>query len=693
MNEQLLLRAETESLAGTVLLVSAVSFYRLTVNGQFVAFGPARTAKGYARVDEISLEKYETSSDINVIEILVAGYYCCSLATVRQPSFVVAELRRGEEVLLCTGKDLEGFRFCHRVRAVERYSAQRHFGEVWDYTEQNPYSPAYRVNLTPVEAPQYLPRRVPYPTYEIQAAEGFASRGRFRYEEARPCRQTRASFPINERWGGYGEEEIPVKPYRWIQKQQMEKKEGRGSFPVTLGEGEYITVDLGRIECGFLSMIAEAEEDADVVLGFAELCDPDVPLGFNEICEPGTCAFTNINAQNVIEYFLPRGKEICAESFEPYTCRIAVIMVKKGKLRLSSFYVRTFEYPRDRLLDHPVQDPKLREISEAAKTTFVHNAVDLYTDCPSRERAGWLCDSFFTGRAEYFLTGSTVVEDAFLENYRLYQNEGEFPEGALPMCYPADFQDDNKFIPQWMMWYVIEVGEYLTLRNPKAGRELFRDSVYGIMKMLERYENEDGLLEDLPSWNFVEWSTANKWVQNVNYPSNFLYAEMLRAIGNTYDEPSLLRKAERVAKTTRERSFDGEVFIDNALRGEDGVLRNTRNSSEAGQYYAILFGGVELNASPYERLREHIQNSFATFDKTDRAFVPVNAFIGFYLRIAALMMLGEREVLSQDLKRFFGGMVASTGTLWEYKTQIGSHDHGFAAFAALAIGFVEKSEK
>ena len=679
LNEQLLLRAEVSDLRDTVLLLSACSFYRLSVNGRFVAFGPARTAKGYGRVDELPLGDLDSGAGHNVIEILVAGYYCRSLSTALQPSFVVAELRRGEEVLLCTGRDFEGYRFCHRLQKVERYSCQRHFGEVWDFRREDPYGDADRVTLVPVEAPVYLPRRVPYPTYEIQPAEGYASRGVFRYEESLPCRLTRSSFRINERWGRYEEDEIAYKPYRWIQKQQMDKVTDGGAFPVLLREGEYVTVDLGRIETGFLSLSVQAEEESDLVVGFTELCEPDA------------FAFTNINSQNVLEYILPVGKKILAESFEPYTCRIAVILVKRGAARLDSFSVRRFEFPRERLIPREVADPELRAINEAAYSTFAHNAVDLYTDCPSRERAGWLCDSFFTGRVEYFLTGKTVIEDAFLENFRLYRNEGEIPEGALPMCYPADFQDDNKFIPQWNMWYVIEVCEYLTQRNPAADREEFRESVYGILRMLESCENADGLLEDLPSWNFVEWSDANKWVMNVNYPSNFLYAEVLRAMAGAYDEPQLLEKAARVARVAREQSFDGEVFIDNAQRGEDGVLRNTRNSSEAGQYYAILFGDVPLGEEKYAKLREYVGNHFSTFDTEGRGFVPVNAFIGLYLRIAALMKLGERELLREDLKDFFGGMVASTGTLWEYKTRVGSHDHGFASFAALAIDFVEKN--
>jgi len=446
--------------------------------------------------------------------------------------------------------------------------------------------------------------------------------------------------------------------------------------------GDYVIVDLGRIETGFLTVNMTAHAHSEVVLGFSEAC-------FEADFE-----FTNINSQNVIEYFVEEGMSVSAESFEPYTCRFAIIMVRNGAVTLEGYSVRTLEYPMWDIIERSYKDPELRAIYRAAERTFAHNAVDIYTDCPSRERAGWLCDSFFTGRAEYFLTGKTLVEDAFLENYRLFENDGSLPEGAIPMCYPSDFHDNNKFIPQWAMWYVLEVKEYLTERNTAVDKELFKKSVMGIVKFLERYENKDGLLQNLPSWNFVEWSTANEWVHDVNYPTNFLYAEVLRSAYALYGDESLLKKAERVAAVTAERSFDGEVFIDNAVL-TDGVLVNTRNSSEAGQYYAILFGDFDINDEKYAKLKAHICNGFAELDISDRGYVPVNAFIGFYVKMCAMMKLGWFDMLEDDIKSFFGGMEEATGTLWEYRytQRKGSYDHGFASFVAIAIGEIEKNKK
>ena len=676
LNYPLTLCATAGSLKDTKIYISAFSFYRLYVNGKFVCAGPARTAKGYARVDEIELDKYNIGRE-NTIEIQTVGYNCGSLSTARQTSFVACELRRGDEVLLCTGRDFEGYCDCRRVQKVERYSAQRHFGEIWRVLGGDFRARSQKVELCAAEnTPKYLERHVPMPTFERVNAEEFASRGSFEFDATLPCRPTRSSFYISEAWGRYEEDEIAAKPFRWIQQQAKTKISDSGKFPIVLREGEYVTVDMSRIECGYICIDGKAMVDSDIVVGYSELCEPD------------NFAFTDINCHNVIEYFVEGGVEFSHQSFEPYTCRVAIIMARGGEVRIDRFAICRYEFDRSRFIGREVRDGALANIYSAAEATFAHNAVDIYSDCPSRERAGWLCDSYFTGRAEYFLTGKSVIEDAFLENYRLYESDGTFPEGILPMCYPSDAHEGNKFIPQWDMWYVLEVKEYLTERNKSVDKELFRKSVCGIVEFLEKYENADGLLQNLPSWNFVEWSSANDWVQDVNYPTNFLYAEVLRAAGELYGRTDWLEKAERVAVKACELSFDGEVFIDNATL-TDGKLVNTKNSSEAGQYYAILFGAFDINDEKYAKLKSHIFENFKSFDTEGRGFVPVNAFIGFYLKMCALMKMGERELLEKVVKDFFGGMVESTGTLWEYAQRRGSHDHGFASFAAIAIDFIE----
>ncbi len=677
MNVHLTLRARVDSLEGTKLCISAFSFYRLWVNGEFVFFGPTRAAVGYARVNELDLGAYNKDGG-NELKIEVVGYNCSSLTTVNQPSFVIAELRRGDDVLLATGRDFEGFITGRKIQKVERYSVQRHFEELWDMTV-DAYSDDKRVKLTRSENdPVFLSNSAPAPYCADVAAKEIFSVGEFTFDESLPVRMNRYSWKtVDLEWGKFDESEIELFPHRWIQQQSYTIKQRGGKLPLTLREGEYALIDMGMIYAGFITFSAEALESTDLIIGYSELCESE------------NFEFSNINCQNVFEYFLPEGFSDPLMSFEPYTCKTAVVMVKKGALKLNYFGMKTFEFDTANIIKREIRDPELKKIYDAAIRTFCHNIVDIYMDCPSRERAGWLGDSFFIGKVEHFLTGKSAVEDIFLENYRLCKTK-RLPKGVLPECYPSDFE--GNFIPQWNLWYILEVCEYLEKRNTSVDKEIFRESVYGILDFFAKYENENGMAQNLPSWNFVEWSKANEWVQDLSYPTNFLYAEAMRQTGRIFGDDALIEKSDKLRAITRELSFNGEIFIDNAVLDENKVLRNTENFSEAGQYYAILFGDVNFNEQKYAKLKEHILNNFSAFDPEAENFVPVNVFIGFLLKLLVFMDYGMMGLLRETIKSFFGPMVDATGTIWEYKfkQRKGSYDHGFSSLASIVAYELDK---
>lgn len=677
LNYQLIVSAEADSLKGAKIYLTAVSFYRLWVNGEIAFFGPARAAKGFARVDIVDLDKY-AKEGTNRIAIEVAGYACGSLATVRQPSFVQAEVRVGDEVLLATGEDFCGYRNVQRLQKVERFSVQRHFGEIWDMRKAA-FCEADKVELEIVDTKLSFLPATPAPCADIFDIDGYASSGRFCFDENKPYRPNRYSWAsISKEWGVFPKEEVVSRPFEWIGRQATEKMKGEGELPIKLREGEYAIVDMGKIYAGFLRLSVEALLESTVVVAFSELCTAD------------EFEFSNINCQNVIEYYLPENSGHKLESFEPYTFRYAIVTVKSGEVQLSSFGIRKWEFDTSVVIPREIKDPELKRIYDASIRTFAHNAVDIYMDCPSRERAGWLCDSLFTARMEYFFTGDTKVEDAFLENYRSYR--GNTLGGLVPECYPGDIEDYT--IPQWNMWYVLESYEYLTERKPSADKEAFRESLFNVMNYFKDYENADGLLEKLPGWNFVEWSSANDWVHDVNYPTNFLYAEALERMGKLYGEQDMIEKAERVRKATIEQSFNGEFFMDQAVRDENGKLSLTGNFSEAGQYYAILFGKVDIYDPKYARLKECVMNEFSEFSPELTNFVSVDCMPGYYLKMWSLMELKWLDILERSIKNFFGGMVDLTGTIWEYKPirRKGSYDHGFASYVALAAYIVDSNK-
>lgn len=58
---------------------------------------------------------------------------------------------------------------------------------------------------------------------------------------------------------------------------------------------------------------------------------------------------------------------------------------------------------------------------------------------------------------------------------------------------------------------------------------------------------------------------------------------------------------------------------------------------------------------------------------------PAAPFIGYYLRLEILNQNGYKEEVVKNIKDYFTEMVEETGTLWEYKHNKASCNHGFAS--------------
>lgn len=684
MNVYAVFRTEIRNSEDLELHIAGTVFYRVHVNGRFAGFGPARTAWRYVREDIFRLDRYmiagEEKSEITVEAM---GYGCHSLSTVWQPSCLLAEVQSQGNVLAYTGKDFEGYLPDCRIQKAERYSGHRHFCEIWDYRTCKPLTDAeYQaaVTISP-DMPDVLDRRVPYPKYDDISLKQICCCGTYAFDESLSYVESRYPEGYPEWWGRFDRKEIPCHPYKWLQRQRQTITARDKSLPLLLKKGEYVVCDFRQIEVGFLKLHMESAAESDIVIGFSEYYQGEA------------FRLPNMDANNVMECLLAKGDSREFLSFEPYAFRYVMIAVKEGCITLGGAGVLTYMFDDSGIVCPECENQVLQSVLHAAVRTFAHNAVDLYTDCPSRERAGWLCDSYFTARAEYAMTGKTVIEDAFLENYRLYKNRGDLPEGMLPEAYPSDIRPGGEFIPQWALWYILEVEEYVHVRGYEDMAESFRQSIYGLLRFFKQYENDEGLLERLPSRNFVEWSRANEWTRDVNYPTNFLYAKALKSVYRLYGDEEWRMHSEQVRRAAVEQSFNGYYFVDHALRNKDGMLEVQTDASEACQYYAVLFAGIDIEEAKYNSLKTLILDVFAP----DRNGVmpeieEVNAFIGAYLRMEVLLKMNEYKLLLRDIEGFFGKMAEYTGTLWENCQFEGSYDHGFASYSFVAVCEAQKGK-
>ncbi len=676
-------------LLSPVLSLAGCASYVVAVNGSFVAYGPARSGAGYYRVDQIALSKYCSGSESVILSVRVAGYYARGFAGVCAPSFLCAEVTDGDRVIACTAADGSGgftaYAVEERVRLVPRYSYQRPFIEEYVL---GPGAFGYEnggegrtVGLSDVGDRSFLVRTQPYGEYPVILPIGEIGEGVVGCDDSRPVYTDRSIACAGRpdlRPGfcdGFREEELVSQVCRDVSRMTFRRTSSffcRSAQSMDLAPDGYADIDLGRDYAGILDFTVESATGCELYLLFDEFFG-----------EEGTLNPFRMSTCNVLHYRMAAGKYHIYTT-EPYCMRALRIAVRYGKATVRGMKMFKIAYP-SRLIRarYCGGDEGMQKIYDAALETFAANAVDIYMDCPSRERAGWLCDSFFTARVEKVLTGGSRVERAFLENFLMPDRFGEetyLPKGMLPMCYPADTWDGNQYIPNWAMWYVLELEEY---RARSGDEELIgqaRERMYGLLSWFRGYENADGLLESLPGWVFVEWSRANELVQDVNFPTNMLYASMKEALGRLYGDADLMREASELRERIRALSRTGSGFYADNMQRRNGVLENTGICTEACQYYAFFCGVAtpEQDAELWVRLRDEF-GSVRTETGAYPEVAPANAFIGNYLRLELLQRYGETERMLEDIRGFFLPMAEKTGTLWENMTPTASCNHGFAS--------------
>nr|WP_308628901.1 hypothetical protein [uncultured Eisenbergiella sp.] len=659
-----------------VLSIASSGIYRACLNGDFLGHGPARAAHGYFRVDRIGIPVNQLQKD-NILTIEVLSFCVNSFYIPDQPGFLQAELRCEDKILRFT--DTEGTFQAHllkeRRQRVQRYSFQRPFIEAFrlekGFDDWKKGLAASGEPLCRQEEKRLLERRVPWPLFPVRPLSRILAGGTFASGRTElPIWKDRALFEIGDTIRGFPIEELEEKVSVIL--------DGCSTLtltpeerPVCLSDGQplldhtFFIADAGRNTTGFIGISLECTQTSQVY------------ITFDEVLLNGDVSYNRMSCVNAISLDLKPGSYVL-ETIQPYTCRYMKPMVFSGGVTIRDMYIRELKNPDVCRASFSSGDEALNRIYEAGRETFAQNALDVYMDCPSRERAGWLCDSFFTARTEMDLTGNHLVEDNFLENYLLPEHFQHLPQGMVPMCYPSD-HTDGVYIANWALWFILELYEY-RFRSPGSSLiPALEKRVDGILSFLAPLENEDGLLEDVPGWVFVEWSKANELTDGVNYPSNMLYSAALLAAASLYQKEEYREKGVRIRRLIQEQSYDGRWFCDHALR-VNGKLVRQPDATEVCQYYAFFFGIAQKKE--YPALYSCLMDEFGP-DRESRGLHPdiwpANAFIGNYLRMELLSQAGRPAQLLREAREYFDYMALKTGTLWENTGDYASCNHGFAS--------------
>lgn len=680
-------RAELGARRGATLRIAAAQAYRVWVNGSLAGRGPARTAHGHARVDEWPVQADAAGVLQLVIEVMEygVGTFC----STNEPAFCCAELVAGKNMIAWTAPRDGGFIAEHRterVQRVERYSYQRAFVEAYTVAAAglpwtaSDYTAARPVSLARVTHPRtWLSRGMAYPNLSALKPRAQAARGgtnRFSSALAAKGPKWGHLYEVPKNSAGYRLNQVAWPLYETLAGTTFKTTGAvklQDGAPTKLKARSWVRADFGTDNTGFPALRVKATKATRLL------------LIFDEILVDGQLKYNRSGCTNALWLELVAGAEINFEAFEPYTFRYLQVLVWTGVAEVSDIRMRY--YINSTALKAPpaglAAAPAL--VRRSALSSYRQNALDIFMDCPARERAGWLADSLFTARAEWHLTGDNPIERAFLENYLLPAKFNDLPRGMVPMCYPAEALQ-KMFIPNWAMFFIIQLDEARRERRlPAAWQPLIDRRVRGLVKYFREFENESGLLEKLESWVFVEWSKANEFVQDVNFPSNMLYAMTLRSAARLLRDPRLAKQAGEIETTIRALAWRDGRFVDNAIRNQEGKLIVTDHASEVCQYYAFFTGvaSTKKESALWERL---VRGDYG-------ALYPANVFLGKIMRFQLLIENGEFDAARREVMKNYLPMARTTGTLWELFEKNVSCNHGFTSYVAVLIDQLARARR
>lgn len=632
-----------KNLENPVLKITGSSFYQVFADNKLIHFGPAKKGRGFTSVDTVNLPEN--------VEILIrtVGYNCKSFNGVKNVSFLQAEIICSGDVVAATG--VSGFEYFENksyIQKVTRYSEQRQFLECWDLTRGTEKAEISKVlhNL------EFLSRDVPYSDFdEIVLNNRNLKKCKITDEPRKPL----FHFFTDETIDIFPYDEIEEKPYETYIRSHIDDN----------GDKMLETFRFDNIECGFFKLEVESEKGGSIILAFAEQLDNERPN------------LSYINSCNAVKFTIPKGRHTLY-SIMPVTALYGEILHLDNDVLVNSVSIYEFAFPKRLIKPFECKDEKLQVIYNAAVRSFRHNVLDIFMDCPSRERGGYLCDGRYMAEAEYCLTGKNTVEKAFLKNFLM---GGQRESGIIEMCYPSE-DLNGMFIPQWMMWFLKQLYEHFTFRDGMSEKEKYRDIVYKALRYFEKFENEYSLLEKLDGWNFLEWSKLNGRTHDVSWPTNMVYFDILKKMGIIYNDESLIEKSQKIKDIILDMAYDGKMFKDRAMR-VDGKLENTDEFSETTQYYALYFGLADES-------NEYINNLFLGNEKLPDNAEPSGLFMGIYLKLELLLKRKEFEIAKKYIIDIFYDMAIATGTLWEQRGLKGSLDHGFPSYVTLLIQEIEK---
>ena len=664
--------------SGQSLQVTAQNHYQAWLNGRWLGSGPARAPHGVLTVDEWPLpDSPEGETQTLAVQVFWEGLF-------------VFENVRGTPGLWLSVSDPQGpvstdlwvTEQTGRI-VTHRFSRQRGWGEEVDArlrADNWPVGPwnweQWRRPVVRTDDPAVtLEARdiQPLSTVERRASQvTFAG-------ACDPCqRTTHRSLADDE---AAGDPEGGGVPARVLQEERLlpsravdrnlaaltQSGQGVATLPPDPdGADRTVQLDFGRQIAGLIEITLSAPRGTVVDMGWSEgVWDESQMNCWARSAQPGGSPPTReLGDSRQAVRFICAGTQgeqytsLLIASFRHLRLAFRRPPGSNAVIQVQNVQARTLGYPIVAEGSFRCPDEDLNRIYHAAIETMENSVCDVYMDCPGRERAAWLNDSYWTAIGLHTVSGDREFDRRFLRQFLVSQSVMPF-EGLVAPFYPSDGHlwgggGHLRAIAGHGLFWLLQVERHLRLFGDA---DLMAEWLPGVTRAFDafaRYRSPEGFLEGMPWDNFFDWSDyQNGGILTAN---SFLYALTLTRLGELYGDAAWREQGAATARSIDETAWsaDRELYADVVVR-ESGRCR-------AGEKFSALMNSVALwtEMMPPERALRvwHRTRNFhpMTLDRPlfgyETAFARSNLF-GFLYRLEHAGRIDETECLVRDLKEAY----------------------------------------
>lgn len=348
------------------------------------------------------------------------------------------------------------------------------------------------------------------------------------------------------------------------------------------------------------------------------------------------------------------------------------IETKSEELTITDFKSRFTGYPFEEKASFRSSDPMTDQIWEVAWRTQRLCAGENYFDCPYYEQLQYLGDTRIQGLVSMYVSGdSTLYRNALISGF-----DSRMPFGLTQSRFPSY---SPQIIPPFSLVWIAMLHDYHMLYKDQ---ESIRQMLSGVISVLDWFKSkmdDTGMVAQPEYWNFVDWVDQEPWQNGIppgvtsshSATLNLQFVYGLRKAVDLFQYFGYNQLAEEYHQLADEV---GNSVMQNCYSEQKQLIADTPEKTSFSEHATIL--GVLTDV-----IRAQNQSSALLKMMAEPNISPASYYFRFY-KMEALNKTGNAALYMKELEPWKDMLANGLTTFMEAPEPSRSDCHAWSASPA-----------